>query len=373
MKFKLKKSDHLNKVQLVNKIDKLKLTTHENRAINADSLVFYNYNDKLYIYSSNNISSALIELCDSPDDLVDFGIDSQLFSNAFGNFPTDEVQFAFLQEENQLVFGNKKTRVALKTSLATKMNERISTEFYFDKNLEFKELNTLDFLSAFRYTSFSCAPDIEEYPYTSIMFFISNEKFNSQSSDKHRISIYGSKYSGENSFLISKIQAELLVNFISKEDKYQYCIFKNKFVLKWNDNYFVTSLENNTYQSVYNTFGKFFEDSNFITQIKTDKHEIIKSIKFISSISSSHTFNLKNSGEYLVISSSSNDKGAVADKITLKEEIDFLDVSYLVNHFIKVLEIINKDEVTLDFYDYNGYTICIVQDDNFKHIMFPME
>jgi DNA polymerase III sliding clamp (beta) subunit (PCNA family) len=74
-----------------------------------------------------------------------------------------------------------------------------------------------------------------------------------------------------------------------------------------------------------------------------------------------------------VISSSSNDKGAVADKITLKEEIDFLDVSYLVNHFIKVLEIINQDEVTLDFYDYNGYTICIVQDDNFKHIMFPME
>ena len=137
MKFKLKKSEHLNKIQLVNKIDKLRLTTHENRAINADSLVFYNHEDKLYIYSSNNISSALIELCDSPEEFIDFGIDSQLFSNAFGNFPTDEVQFAFLQEENQLVFGNKKTRVALKTSLASKMNDRISAEFYFDKNLEF--------------------------------------------------------------------------------------------------------------------------------------------------------------------------------------------------------------------------------------------
>lgn len=373
MKFKLKKSEQLSKFQLLSKIDKLKITTHENRAINGDSLVFYCNDDKIYLHTSNGISSALIFLCDMSDEFVDFAVDSQLFTNAFGNFPTDEVQFAFLQEENQLVFGNKKTRVALKTSLASKMNERITTEFYIDKELDFEELNTSDFLAAFKYTSFSCAPDIEEYPYTSIMFFITNNKFNTQSSDKHRISIYGSNYKGETSYLISKIQAELLVNFINKEDKYQYCIHKNKFIIKWGDNYFVTSLENNTYQSVFNTFMKFFDESEPITHFKIDKNEIVRSIKFISNISSSHTFNIKSSESELMISSSSNDKGAVADKIALSENIEPLDVSYLVNHFIKVLEIIQQDEIVLGFSDYNGYTICVVQDKNFNHIMFPME
>jgi len=373
LKFKLKKSDHLSKFQLVSKIDKLRLTTHENRAINGDSLVFYCHEDKIFLHTSNGISCALIYLCEMSDEFIDFAIDSQLFTNAFANFPTDEVQFAFLQEENQLVFGNKKTRVALKISLATKINERIANEFYVDKELDFQELNTSDFLSAFKYTSFSCAPDIEEYPYTSIMFFIADNKFNTQSSDKHRISLYGSNYQGESSYLISKTQAELLVNFINKEDKYEYCIHKNKFIIRWGHNYFVTSLENNTYQSVFSAFMKFFDESKEITHFSIDKNEIVKSIKFISSISSSHTFNIKNSGSELIISSSSNDKGAVADKIALAEEIEPLDVSYLVNHFIKVLEIIQQDDITLGFSDYNGYTICVVQDKNFNHIMFPME
>ena len=373
MKFKLKKSEHLSKFQLVNKIDKLKLSIHENKSINGDSLVFCSIEDKLFLHTSNGISSALIYLCETPEDFIDFGIDSQLFTNAFGNFPTDEVQFAFLVEENQLVFGNKKTRVALKTSLASKMNDKISSEYYFDKDLEFTDLNTTEFLSAFKFTTFSCAPDIEEYPYTSIMFFINNDKFSAQSSDKHRLSLYGAKYTGETSYLISKIQAELLVNFINKEDQYQYCIYKNKFILKWCDNFFVTSLESNTYQSVFNSFIKVLEESKDITHFVIDKNEIIKSVKFISSISNSHKFNLKSNKDQLVISSSSNEKGAVADKITLSEEIESLDVCYLVSHFVKVLELIQHDEITLAFNDYNGYTICIIKDNLFNHIMFPME
>ena len=82
---------------------------------------------------------------------------------------------------------------------------------------------------------------------------------------------------------------------------------------------------------------------------------------------------MKSNGSELVISSSSNDKGAVADKIALEEEISDIEVSYLTNHFIKVFELLQDDILELSFFDYNGYTICTVENTYFKHIMFPME
>ena len=349
------------------------MSTHENKSVNSDSLVFYYMDEKLYLYASNTISSALIYLCDMTDDFKNFAIDGKLFTNAFSNFPTDEVQFAFLEEENQLVFGNKKTRVSLKTSNVDDMETRLKNEFFIDKDLAYDKLNSSNFYDAFKYTAFSCAPDFDEYPYSSIMFFIEKNKFNAQSSDKHRISVFGNHYNNEVSYLISRNQAELSLSFLNKDDQFSYCIYKNKFLLKWQDNLFVTALDANSYQSVFNGFNKFFNQSTLITSFKIDKNELSKSIKFVSNISGSHTYHMKSNGSELVISSSSNDKGAVADKIALEEEISDIEVSYLTNHFIKVFELLQDDILELSFFDYNGYTICTVENTYFKHIMFPME
>jgi DNA polymerase III sliding clamp (beta) subunit (PCNA family) len=160
---------------------------------------------------------------------------------------------------------------------------------------------------------------------------------------------------------------------LNKDSEYTYCISKNKIIIKWDDNIFVTSLESNAYQSVFNSFKKFFLDSKFISSAVIDKNEMTKTIKFISGISGSHIFHIKTDGTEMTISSSSNDKGAVADKITLDEEMKPFEVSFLVSHFIKVFEILSHDNIKLSFHDYNGYTICIVQEQSFNHIMFPME
>lgn len=373
MKFKLKKSEHLNKFQLVSRLCKTGVSSHENKSINSDSLVFYHNDEKLYLYTSNTVSSILIFLCDMPIEFKNFALETKLFTQAFGNFPTDEVQFAFVEEENQLVFGNKKTRVALKTSFASDIEDRLSNEFCIDKKLEFSKLDTKDLYNALKFTSFSCAPDFDEYPYTSIMFSIEDCKFNAQSSDKHRISIYGNQDSNQSNYWISKHQAELLSGLLNKDSRYTYCISKNKIIIKWDDNIFVTSLESNEYQSVFNSFKKFFTDSQFISSAIIDKNEMTKTIKFISGISGSHIFHIKTDGTEMTISSSSNDKGAVADKITLDDEMKSFEVSFLVSHFVKVFEILTQDHIKLSFHDYNGYTICIVQEQSFNHIMFPME
>lgn len=372
MKFKLKKSEHLNKFQLFNKIEKLKLSTRENKAVNGDSLVFKSTEQKLYIHISNDISSAYVYLCDLDDEGVDFAIDSNLFTNAFSNFPVDEIQFSFIKEENQLVFGNKKTRVSLKTSSINGNSYNFEELFFINNQDIWSDLSSSNLQNAFKYSSFSCAPDFDEYPYTSIMLFMTDGKFNTQSSDKHRISIYGEKYSGEASYLISKNQAELTSFFIPKNSG-KYSIHKGKLLILWEDGGFSTAIDNNTYQSVYNTFTQFFQKSEHITNFTINKNDVLRSIKFISSISSSHNFYIKGSGKELVFSSSNNEKGAVIDKIQLSEDIKDFEASYLVNHFTKALELLNMDEVLLSFEDYNGYTICIVQDVNYNHLMFPME
>lgn len=373
MKFKLNKAEHLSKFQLVNKIGKLKITTHENKSLSNDSLVFYCDDNKLYLYVTNTVSSSLVFLCDYQDEFDNFAVDCSSFTNAFTNFPSDEVQFVYIKEDNQLIFGNKKTRVSLKTSLAEDINDVIKQDLSINENIQFQNVDFENFTDSIKYTTFSCSSDIDEYPYSSIMFFIENDLFHSQSSDKHRISIYGNQYENQSSYLISKHQAELIQSYITKDYNYKYSIYKNKFIIKWNENILVTSLENNSHQSVYSSFSKFFNDSIFIAKVVLEKEDILKSLKFNSNISGSHLFNIKSNNNELVISSSSVDKGAVADKINIDQTINKLDVSYLISHFIKCLEVINSKTVEINFYNYNDFTLCIVNDNNFTHLLFPME
>ena len=373
MKFKLSKTEHLSKVQLLNKISKNKITLSENKSISNDSLIFFCRENKIYLYSSNSISSALVYLCDYEDEFCEFGIESNLFCNAFTNFPVDDVQFIYSIEDNQLVFGNKKTRVALKSLQANNIDDSINKDLFLNQKIKFAKLDVQRLMNMIKYTSFSCAPDFDEHPYSSIMFFIKDGVLMAQSSDKHRISVFGERYNGENSYLLSKNQADLLLNFLGKDNEYYYSIYKNKLILKWEQNIFTTNLENNSFQSVFNSFEKFFNESSFITEFSVPASEIIKSVKFISNITSSHTFNLKTSKDTLIVSSSRDDKGAVADKILLQEDVENIDVSYLIGHFIKALDLVNKDEIVLSFKDYNGYTICVLNDGVFEHIMFPME
>ena len=370
MKFKLNKLEHLHKFQLFNKIEKLKLSTRENKTISSESLIFHAIDNKLYIFISNGISSAYSYLCDVEDDVKSFAVDASSFTNAVANFPSNEIQFSILFDVNQLVFGNKKTRVSLKTSLVD--TELDFKDLFLLDNDIFEDLNETNLLNAIKYSSFSCAPDYDEYPYTSIMFFMKNNNFNTQSSDKHRISMYGDQYNGDNSFLMSKAQAELLREFIPKTTS-KYAVHKGKFYILWENGGFSCSIENNSYQSVYNTFNQFFDNSEHITGFEINKNDIVKSLRFISSISNNHNFFMKGSGTQLTFMSSNNDKGAVVDKIQLQEEIIDFEASYLVSHFIKVLDLISKDDIVLSFYNYNGYIICILEDSNFKHLMFPME
>lgn len=371
MKIKLNKSEHLQYFSMLKQIEKTSLSVRENKSVNNDSLVFYSSDSKLNIFINNGISASNINLNIELDDNVCFAVDANLFYNAFSNFPTDEVNFAFIKDNNSLVFGNKKTKVVLNASLIEDCS-KIDSEINVNDPSNFNELNSSHLNEAIKLTSFSCAPNFEEMPYSSIMFCIDENRFNTQSSDKHRVSIYGNFDSTQKSYIMSRNSADLIASFIKSSFKYSYLIENNKLFLKWDNGILSTKLEINSYENVFKNLQTFLNCEK-ILETRINKPAFIKSLKFISSISSSDTIDLNFKNSELILSGTSSNKGLVADKFPLVEEVDELSVSYVTNHFIKVLDLIEDDFVKFDICDYNGYNILIISSKNYKHILFPMD
>ena len=262
--------------------------------------------------------------------------------------------------------------MSLRTSLVSNINDLLFNSFDISSETIFNKLNYSNFSDAIKLTSFSCAPDIDEYPYTSILMFVEKNEFNCCSSDKHRISIYGKKYTNQTSHLLPKSSADLLLNFVNKNDDFDFAISKNKFFLKWDNNIFTTSLESNSYQSVFENYNKFFSESNHVLSAKVDKQQLLQSVKFIGNISSSHTITMHFEADHLIITGSSADKGTIVDKIQLEEEVESLEVVYLANHLLKVIEMLPHDYVTLNVKEYNGFYLLMVETLSYNHIVFPM-
>ena len=369
MKLKLYKSEHLQYFNMLKQIDKTSLSIKENKSVNNDSLVFYSKNDKLNIFIDNGISASNINLNIDVESDVCFAVDANLFYNAFSNFPTDEVNFAFIQDNNSLVFGNKKTKVILNATLIENCST-INSEISVD-NDNFTEINAHNLFESIKLTSFSCAPNFEEMPYSSIMFCVNKDKFNTQSSDKHRVSIYGN-FDNCKSYIISKSSADLINSFIKPNHKYTYLIENNKLFLKWDNGILSIKLEINIYENVFNSLQKFLECDK-ILEVKINKQAFLKSLKFVSSISSSDTIDLNFKNNELIISGSNSNKGLVADKFPLLEEVEELAVSYVTNHFVKVLDTIEDEYVKFKISNYNDYNILIISASNYKHILFPMD
>jgi DNA polymerase III sliding clamp (beta) subunit (PCNA family) len=76
--------------------------------------------------------------------------------------------------------------------------------------------------------------------------------------------------------------------------------------------------------------------------------------------------------DQLVITGSSADKGTVVDKIQLDEEVESLEVVYLANHLLKVIEMLPHEHVTLNVKEYNGFYLLMVETLSYNHIVFPM-
>jgi DNA polymerase III sliding clamp (beta) subunit (PCNA family) len=365
LKFKLNKAEHLVCFALLNKIEKSKLSMRENKA-SSSSLIFHSIDGKLYIQSENNFCSSKFLIKNvEPTVSGTFGLDISNFYNALSNFPTEEVQFIYNTEENILLFGNKKTRVSLST---VPLDNFVINFSDIDEKLDITES---EFVQSIKMTSFSCAPDFDEHPYTSILWFIEDGKINSQSSDKHRISVFGNKYNLQQSYLLSKTISDIVLFYIDKISNVVFSLHNSKLHLTWDGGELSCNLEKNTYEKVFLNFNQFF-DYKFNLSLDLEKEALIKSVKFVSNIANSHMINLTLDINKLVISATSNEKNAVVDTLEV-ENYEVLSVSYVSSHLIRVLDLLDSKKIKLNFIKHNDFILLMLEAENFKHILFPMD
>ena len=369
MKFKISKLSVSSLFSFLNKLEKLRLVQKDNK---SDNLIFYGSDSQLLVFLDNGLSSCFYKLDVEVTNPTSFSTDVSTFYNSLTAFPTDDIQFAYIPESNSLIFGNKKSRVNVFTNTVEDVEKLFKSTFEYPM-CDFYKLDVDKFNELIKYTSFSCAPDYDEFPYSSIMIFGDDNNFSGQSSDKHRISLYGDKYTDQKSYLLSKTSSDLIANIISEFDNFEYSVCKGKFILTWNSGTLITTCENNEYQNVFHNFSKFFDESELLFSFSLEKQEILKSLKFIGNISNSHIVEFNFSSQSLVLTSKSNDKGGALDKIVLTEAAPDLKVSYLSNHLTKVLEVLNEKVINFNIYNYNDFNLLMVECTNFKHLIFPME
>jgi DNA polymerase III sliding clamp (beta) subunit (PCNA family) len=361
VKFKLNKSDHLSFFGLLNKFEKTKINVKENSLSGNDSLIFYSFNNKFNVFVNTIFCQSNWKIMDTEEEFC-FALDSYTFYNAFNNFPADEVQFVYNSEDNSLIFGNKKTRVALKTTPCSTPEEM--------KFKDLKNLNTDKFLEAIRYSSFSCSNEADEYPYNSINVSFGNI-VNAQSSDKHRISLFGD-VDFDNSYVISKSSADISTLFINTLGNVQYSINSNKLNLLWGDIYLIVSLGSKADTGVFKTL-KNFKTAKELDQTMINKSELAQSVKFISGITNSIKTEFVFDGDKLTLSSQNNEKGAVVDTLNLKKPVKSITVSYLSSHLLKILDILPEKDLTITLLDFNSFVLMSLTSGEFTHILFPME
>ena len=373
MKFKLNKSKYSIYFNMLKLINKSNLINKENKQVNNNSLIFYNYNNKLHVTSSNSFFSEYFDLEIDIDSDDNFAVDINLFSNALNNFPSEEINFAYIKEKSSLVLGNKKTKVILNANPFDTIDDYLELNLKFNDSSKFKKLNSSSLINCLKYTSFCCSSINEDHPYTNILISVENNIFSGCSTDKHRISIFGDSNFEDNTFLLSKFSSELLMSHIKEFVSFKYTIDNNKLFL-WHDKGLIcTIIDHNAKVFSFSDLCKFIDNSENILSTKIDKNDFTKSLKFISSISTSDTIDFRFLDNKLFLSNSNSDKGAVADTILLTDNFELLEATYLSNHIIKVADLLEDDQIKIEIKNYNGYKILVIESSSFKHILFPME
>jgi DNA polymerase III sliding clamp (beta) subunit (PCNA family) len=318
------------------------------------------------VQSENNFccSKFLLKNVEPTEDGT-FGLDISSFYNAVNNFPTEEIQFIYNVEDNLLIFGNKKTRV----SLATAPVDNFTVDF--SSNLEPLDITVDDFVHSVKMTSYSCAPDFDEHHYPSILWFIEDGKINTQSSDKHRISVFGKKYELQPSYLISKNISDIVLYYVEKVSGVVFSLHNSKLYLTWDGGELFCNLEKNTFEKIFSNFNQFFSDIFFLS-LELEKDALIKSVKFVSSIANSHMISLNLDINKLVISGNSNEKNAVVDTIDI-DNYELFSVSYVSAHLIRALDLLDGRKIKLNFIKHNDFILLMLEAENFKHLLFPMD
>jgi DNA polymerase III sliding clamp (beta) subunit (PCNA family) len=212
----------------------------------ADSeFLIYKKDEILYIVSINEISEQSIilpyESLDKGDDFQ-FSINAALFLEFFNQFPEDKIQCVYKQDDNALIAGNKKTKMAFPCGKGDDFSSfkplLTDDEFEIESNL---------FMGLIKNTYFSVSSEWQNAPLTALKFTVDFNHIRAESCDLGRISIVQKESrlncNKSHVFLIPKEAVDFLSSLNIQDSKIKIWPCKKHFKISWGNTIYTSLLE----------------------------------------------------------------------------------------------------------------------------------
>jgi DNA polymerase III sliding clamp (beta) subunit (PCNA family) len=338
----------------------------------ADSeFLVYSEDNVLKITSINEISEQTIilphEQMDNGDDFK-FSINAALFLEFFNQFPEDKIQCVYKEDDNTLIAGNKKTKMAFPCGKGDDFSSfqtlLADDEFDIESNL---------FMALIKNTYFSVSSDWQNSPLTSLKFTVDFNHVRAESCDLGRISI-ASKESHLNCnkshvFLIPKEAVDFLSSLNIQDGKIKIYPCKKHFKISWGNTIYISLLEGSHNFPDLNVW----IEKPTVAKIKILSSELQNALKLSSLIAKDSYIKLQ-LDDKLHISAADDSVGMLKYSLDC-EEIEG-KCETLVSHrsFLKYFDLFQDLKLEFEFKEINENSYGILcKNKDVNHMIFPVK
>jgi DNA polymerase III sliding clamp (beta) subunit (PCNA family) len=338
----------------------------------ADSeFLVYSEDNVLKITSINEISEQTIilphEQMDNGDNFK-FSINAALFLEFFNQFPEDKIQCVYKEDDNTLIAGNKKTKMAFPCGKGDDFSSfqtlLADDEFDIESNL---------FMALIKNTYFSVSSDWQNSPLTSLKFTVDFNHVRAESCDLGRISI-ASKESHLNCnkshvFLIPKEAVDFLSSLNIQDGKIKIYPCKKHFKISWGNTIYISLLEGSHNFPDLNVW----IEKPTVAKIKILSSELQNALKLSSLIAKDSYIKLQ-LDDKLHISAADDSVGMLKYSLDC-EEIEG-KCETLVSHrsFLKYFDLFQDLKLEFEFKEINENSYGILcKNKDVNHMIFPVK
>lgn len=365
MKFKIKRQDLINSVNIVEKAVSVKST------INILEGIYIEAKENEVIFIGNNLELCII--CKIPAEIESEGrlvVKANLFSSAVKKLPDfDDEAFIETDENSNIILSCGNAKFNFSTASAEEF-PKPSSSFENEKKLLIKE-NILK--SMIRQTVYAVAQnDIKPY-LAGVYFNLENNILDVVGCDSYRLAIRSEEIVSENvSFIIPGKTAKELCNILGESEKEVYIKLSDKnAVFEFNNFVLISRLIDGNYLNY-----KSLTETESKLSVVTETKLILDSVDRASLITSEATktyviLNIEN--DYIYVNCETV-FGKVNDKISVNMSGEPIKIAFNPRYLLEAFKNIDSQKIKIEFGGpRNPISIKPLEGNNFTSIVVPVK
>jgi len=340
----------------------------------ADSefLIFYE-GGNLYIKSVNDTAEQTVKLPAHGIDATagdSFSVSGQAIVEFLRQFPDEDLSCSYVKEKGALTITStlRKTRMAFLTG---DPNDFIPINFVpvgkpFSVDAEI-------LAKAFKFTSFATSTDYAKMPYVAVKLRIEGDMLKAEATDEARISVYKAEIEdvGANSeFLLPRDTTDSLSSMFEHVDTVEIQPGQHHLRLTWDGTVFTSSLVSSP--KPFPNLSTYLDGDKCGTA-KVSRGDLLRALKMAALVARDSSLQASLTKDGFLIATNER-TGASQDVIPAQTQSGGGETNMSCKLFTKAVESTLGAWVDIEFTEISqGIVALIVRDDNYRHLMFPVQ